>query len=147
MGEHGSKYRGCPYFHSLLDREMRNKPQCTPINVKQNNQQSPALDTARISFQSIHQQRPAFKTLHNNPPFSPLNAWTRPLIIQLQNSHKFPHNPTAKTNRLTFRPNTCLCHNHTTGHIRGLPIQEKAPAVSVPACQQTRASAYCRKIW
>jgi hypothetical protein len=27
IGGHGSKYRGCPYFHNLMEKEMRNKSQ------------------------------------------------------------------------------------------------------------------------
>jgi hypothetical protein len=79
MGGHGSRYRGCPYFRSLMDREMRNKPQSAPINAKRNNRQPPTMDRARTSFQPIHQQRPPFRTIHNYPPLNPVNAWTRPL--------------------------------------------------------------------
>jgi hypothetical protein len=75
MGEHGSKYRGCPYFRSLMEKESRNKP--ATLNTKQLNAEPPTMDRRQSSFQSTHQHRPPLNSLQNYPP--PINAWTKPL--------------------------------------------------------------------
>jgi hypothetical protein len=52
MGEHCSKYRGCPYFRNLMEKETGNKPQPATPNSKQLNRQSPNRNTTQTSFQS-----------------------------------------------------------------------------------------------
>jgi hypothetical protein len=74
IGDHGSKYRGCPYFRNLMEKEMRNKPQAEKLN-----RQPPNMGRARNPDQSIYPQKPPSKTIHNYPPMSPGNAWSRPL--------------------------------------------------------------------
>jgi hypothetical protein len=53
---------------------MRNKPQSEKLNRQPSN-----MGRARNSDQSTHPQNPLSKTLHNYPPTSPGNAWSRPL--------------------------------------------------------------------
>jgi hypothetical protein len=67
MGDHGTKYRGCPYFRTLTANETRNRPLSPTINTKQLNQNPPNTDRRKTSFQSSNQHRPPFKNVHDYP--------------------------------------------------------------------------------
>jgi hypothetical protein len=60
-------------------KEMRNKPQSEKLNTKPNNRQPSNMGRERNLFQFIHPKTPPSKTLHDSPPISPGNAWSRPL--------------------------------------------------------------------
>ena len=94
IGDHGSKYRGCPYFRNLMEKEMRNKPQPEKLN----NRQPSNVGRARNSFQSMHPQNPPSKTLHDYPPMSPGNAWSRPLNFSTSQLPQ-PPPPTPRLNQ------------------------------------------------
>jgi hypothetical protein len=96
LGYHGSKYKGCPYFRNLMEKEMRNKPQSEKLNANPNNRQPSNMGRARNLFQSIHPQNPPSKTLHDYPPISPGNAWSRPLKFATTQLPQPPPPPNAR---------------------------------------------------
>jgi hypothetical protein len=115
MGEHGSKYRGCPYFRSLMENEMRNKSQSSSLNTIQSNPTPPNIDRQQSSLQSLSRPGPPFRTHHNLPPT--YNAWTRPLNLApaqplppplpFSPNHPrtlVPHPPAAQLNRCPNPP-------------------------------------------
>jgi hypothetical protein len=81
IGGNGSKYRGCPILHDLVEKKTRNEPQSEKGNTKPNNQQPSNTERARGSSQSIHPQEPSSQTLHDHPHMSPGNYWSRPLTF------------------------------------------------------------------
>jgi hypothetical protein len=90
MGAHGSRYKGCPYFRNLMDKEMRNKPQTAMSNNKQLNRQLPNMGRMRTQFQS------PIKTTLLYPPLSSGNAWARPLNLSNTQSSQQPHDLPTK---------------------------------------------------
>jgi hypothetical protein len=106
MGEHGSKYRGCPYFRSLMDKETRNKPQPPPLNTNQINPNPPTIDRRQTS-QTFSRPRPPSKTLQNFPPN--FNSWSRPL--NLASAHPIqPPLPFSSTQPRTLAPQPRAAH-------------------------------------
>jgi hypothetical protein len=81
LGDHGARYRGCPYFRSLMEKELRNKP---PSITPNPNQSDPNLQ----SFDRRHNPFPARNHLGNFPP--PTSAWSRPLFPPICLNLRFP---------------------------------------------------------
>jgi hypothetical protein len=114
MGDHGSKYRGCPYFRTLMEKVSRNKPQSATLNIKQLNPKPPNKDRRQTSFQSIHQHRPPFNTLQDYHPTT--NAWTIPLNFSGQPQlppRPFSYNqPRDLPSNYSFVPHPHSAHLH-----------------------------------
>jgi hypothetical protein len=66
IGDHSFKYRGCPYFRILMEKETRNKPQSEKLNTKPNNCQPSNTGRAGSSVQFIHLQNPPRRSAYGS---------------------------------------------------------------------------------
>jgi hypothetical protein len=132
--KHGSKYKVCPFFLHLIEKEMRNKPRPGKACTKLNNRQPPNMGRGRGTFKPVYSQRSLFIAFNGCAPVGPGNAWSRPLNVATSvskaSSTILEFKPTARP----FRQNTCLylTQNFHAGKIRGLPINRAAPVACLP---------------
>jgi hypothetical protein len=94
LGDHGARYRGCPYFRSLMEKEQRNKPNKPPSSTSNPNHVDPnhlAFDRRHNSLPARNHFRHPLHTLQSFPP--PTSAWSRPLVFS---TAKPPPPPTSK---------------------------------------------------
>jgi hypothetical protein len=85
LGDHGARYRGCPYFQSLMDKGLRNKPHI----ANQHNSNRQVNGRRQISFPSNNYVGHPSQTLPSSPPAT--SVWTKPLSFASSQPTPPPH--------------------------------------------------------
>jgi hypothetical protein len=98
LGSHGSRYRGCPYFRSLMERESRNNPQAATHSSNNSNHINSNYQSS-VRRPSINNFGHPLHALPNMPPT--INAWSQPLKFSKAPNPLAPH-PLSSLPRPTY---------------------------------------------